>query len=175
MKIANKTVQYRLKATNERGQLVLIDDSADITLPSIEKLTDTIKGAGIMGEIDMPTYGQIGSMPLAINFRADNPNYATLSRPGAIQFEIVWVTDVFDSNNVRVGLQTHKVFCTGLNKTYNPGNVDINAPADGSVEFELTYYRKLVDGREVLLIDKLNFKHVVNGVDYAQQLRTALQ
>ncbi len=175
MKIMNKTVQFRLKATDTNDRLQIIDDAADISLPSIEKLTDTIKGSGIMGEIDMPTFGQVGSMTMTINFRADNPQYAMLSRPDAIKFEIVWVVDVFDSNQVRVGIQQHKAFITASNKTYNPGSIDVNASADGSSDFEVYVYRKVVDGREVLLIDKLNYKYVVNGVDYASQLRTALQ
>lgn len=175
MKIMNKTVQYRLKATDPNGRLQIIDDSADITLPSIDKLTDTIKGAGILGEVDMPTFGQVGSMTLGINFRADNPQYAMLSRPGEIKLEIVWVVDVFDSSQVKVGVQQHKVFITGANKTYNPGTIDVNASADGTSEFEVWTYRKVVDGKEVLLIDKFNYKYVVNGVDYAAQLRAALQ
>jgi hypothetical protein len=175
MKIMNKTVQYKLKATDTNGRLQVIDDAADLTLPSIEKLTDTIKGAGIMGEVDMPTFGQLGSMTFSINFRADNPMYAILSRPGEIKIEVVWVVDVFDSNQVKVGLQQHKAFITAVNKTYNPGTVDVNASADGSVEFEVLVYRKVVDGKEVLNIDKFNYKYVVNGVDYMQQLRTALQ
>jgi uncharacterized protein len=175
MKIMNKTVQYKLKATDTASRLQVVDDSADITLPTIEKLTDTIKGAGIMGEIDMPTFGQIGPMSLAVNFRADNPQYAMLSRPGEIKIEIVWVVDVFDSAQVRVGIQQHKAFMTTVNKTYNPGTIDVNASADGSVELEVLSYRKVVDGKEVLLIDKLNSKYVVNGIDYMDALRAALQ
>lgn len=171
----NKTVQYRLKASDQNGRMEVIDDSADISLPSIEKLTDTIKGAGIMGEIDMPTHGQIGALSLSVNFRADNPKYAELSRPGEIKLEVVWVVDIFDSAQVKVGIQQHKAFITGINKVYNPGTVDVNASADGSVEFEVLQYRKVVDGREVLNIDKLNSKYVVNGVDYMAQLRSALQ
>jgi uncharacterized protein len=175
MKIMNKTVQFRLKATDTAGRLQIIDDAADISLPTVEKLTDTIRGSGILGEVDMPSFGQIGAMSLAINFRADNPQYAMLSRPGEIKFEIVWVVDVFDSNQVKVGIQQHKVFVTGVNKSYNPGTIDVNASADGSVEFEVFVYRKIVDGKEVLLIDKFNYKYVVNGIDYMAQLRTALQ
>lgn len=175
MKILNKTIQYRVKATDTNHRLQIIDDAADITLPSIEKLTDTIKGAGIMGEVDMPTYGQVAAMSLGINFRADNPQYAMLSRPGEIKFEIVWVVDVFDSNQVKIGIQQHKAFITAVNKTYNPGTIDVNASSDGSAEFEVFVYRKVVDGKEVLLIDKFNYKYVVNGVDYMAQLRTALQ
>lgn len=174
-KITNKTINYALRATNQNGSLELIDDSSDLSLPSIEKLSDTIKGAGIMGEIDLPTFGQLGSMVFAISNRADNAQYAMLSRPGQIKFEVAWVTDVFDSSNVNVGLQANKVFMTTINKKYEAGKIEVGAGADGTSEFEVIYYRKITDGREVLLIDKLNYKYVVNGIDYMDSLRAALQ
>jgi len=174
-KIINKTINYALRATDQSEKLALIDDSADLQLPSIEKLTDTIKGAGIMGEIDMPTYGQLGSMTFTVNNRADNPQYAMLSRPGQIKFEVGWVTDIFDSANVKVGIQANKVFMTAINKKYEPGKIEVNSGADGSSEYEVIYYRKIVDGKEVLLIDKLNYKYVVNGIDYMEAMRAALQ
>lgn len=175
MKISNKTVQYKLKATDQNGTLQQIDDSTDLQLPSFEKLTDTIKGAGIMGEVDMPSFGQIGSLTFTINHRADNPMYAILSRPGEIKFEVVWLVDVFDSNGNKIGLQQNKVFMTGASKKYDPGKLETNASADGSSEFEIFNYRKVVDGVEVLLIDKFNYKYVVNGVDIYASLRAALQ
>ncbi len=173
-RLTNKTINYRLKADDENGKLLIIDDTADIQLPPIEKLTDTIKGAGIMGEIDFPALGQIGSMTLTVNHRADNAKYALLSRPGTIHIELVWLTDVLDSNNLTVGTQQNKVFITGINKKYDPGKIEVGASVDGSSEFEVLYYRKLVDGVEVLLIDKLNFKYVVNGKDYMGEIMTAL-
>ncbi|MEB3103084.1 phage major tail tube protein [Ferviditalea candida] len=175
MKFSNKTIQYKLKATDQNGRMMLIDDSSDLQLPSIEKLSDTIKGAGIMGEIDWPTFGQLGSMTFTVNNRADSGQYAILSRPGEIKFEVVWVTDVLDSNNVKIGLQQNKVFMTGASKKYDMGKLEVNAAADGSSDFEIFYIRKVVDGKEVLLIDKFNYKYVVNGVDFYAQLRTALQ
>jgi len=174
-KISNKTIQYKLKATDENGRLIKIDDSSDLALPTVEKLTDTISGSGIMGEIDLPSFGQVGSMTFTINNRADNAHYAMLSRPGEIKFEVVWVTDVFDTAGNRIGLQQNKLFMSGVSKSYNMGAVNVNAAADGSSEFEIFSLRKVVDGKEVLLIDKFNYKYVVNGVDYYAGLRTALQ
>lgn len=174
-KITNKTINYALRASNQSGKLELVDDSSDLTLPSIEKITDTIKGAGIMGEIDFPTFGQLGSMVFIVNNRADNAQYSMLSRPGRIQFEVAWVTDIFDSSNVNVGLQANKVFMTAINKKYGAGKIEVGSGADGSSEFEVIYYRKIIDGKEVLLIDKLNYKYVVNGIDYMDSLRAALQ
>ncbi len=174
MKITNKVITYRLKATDEKGQLQLIDDAADLQLPSIEKMTDTIKGAGILGEIDMPTFGQLGSMAFTVNTRADSGKYAMLSRPGTIEFEVVWVTDVFDSATGKVGQQVNKAFLTGLSKKYDQGKVDVGAAGEGTSEFEILTYRRIIDGKEVLLIDKLNYKYVVNGKDYMEGIRAAL-
>ncbi|MEO3948039.1 phage major tail tube protein [Gorillibacterium sp. CAU 1737] len=171
----NKTIDYKLKATDTSGKLVVIDDSSDLQLPSIEKLTDTLKGAGIMGEIDLPTFGQVGSMTFTINNRADNPQYAMLSRPGTINFEVVWVVDVFDSSDVKIGIQQHKAFLTGINKKYDPGKLEVGSGSEGSSEFEVIYFRKVVDGKEALLIDKINYKYVVNGVDFTAGIRAALQ
>ncbi len=173
-KISNKTIDYKMKATDTKDKMTLIDDAADIQLPSIEKITDTIKGSGIMGEIDLPVYGQIGSMTFTINNRADNARYAMLSRPGTIKFEVVWTNDNIDSSNMSTSVQVNKVFMTGMNKKYDPGKVEVGAASDGSSEFEIFYYRKLVNGVEVLLIDKLNCKYVVNGIDYMEKTRAAL-
>jgi P2 family phage contractile tail tube protein len=174
-KIINKTIDYKLKVTDTAGKLVLLDNATDLQLPSIEKLTDTLKGSGIMGEVDLPSFGQVGSMTFTINNRADSEQYAMLSRPGEIKFELVWAVDVFDSNAVRVGIQQHKVFMSGVNKTYDMGKIEVGAGSEGSSEFEIYYLRKVVDGKEVLLVDKFNYKYVVNGTDYQADLRKALQ
>jgi phage tail tube protein FII len=64
---------------------------------------------------------------------------------------------------------------TVINKKYDPGKIEVNAGADGSSEYEVIYYRKIIDGKEVLLIDKFNYKYVVNGKDYMNEIRAALQ
>ncbi len=50
----------------------------------------------------------------------------------------------------------------------------INATMDGTIEYEVLRYRIVIDGEEILLIDKRNFKYKVNGVDYMEKVRTAL-
>ena len=170
MKRTNKTMTYRLRATDIAGVLQLVDDSADVQLPSIDKMTDTIKGAGILGEIDMPSLGQIASMTTTVNFKADNPAYATLARPGFIKIELVWVADVIDTGAMQTKIQQHKAYLLVINKKYNPGKIEVGATTDGSSEFETLSYRKVVDGIEVLNIDKLNSVFIVSGYDYMAQV-----
>ena len=56
---------------------------ADITLPKIKYLTNTMKGAGIGGDIDMPTLGMTSDMDLTIKWRTINTDVAELFAPRA--------------------------------------------------------------------------------------------
>ena len=175
MKFANKTIAYEVNAKNEAGKYELIDNTTDVQLPSIEKLTDTLKGAGILGEVDLPTFGQLASMVLTINHRADNGQFAKLSRPGQIDFMIVWVNDVFDSGGGKIRTQANKAFLSGENKKFDSGKIDVGAGADGTSEFEIYNFTKIVDGKTVLKIEKFNYVYEVNGVDYGKVIKAAFQ
>ena len=47
MKIGNKVINYSIYASSKK-----IGDTSSVELPEIEFLTDSIKGAGLIGEID---------------------------------------------------------------------------------------------------------------------------
>lgn len=175
MKLTNKTIQYKVKGDDQNGKMVEISDTADVQLPDIEKMTDTVKGAGILGEIDMPTLGQIGSMGCTINFRADNQHCALLARPGFIKLEIIWVNETVDSTLGKTETQQNKAFMTVMNKKFGTGKIEVGASMESSMEFEVLSYRKVVNGIETMLLDKLNFKFVINGVDYMEKVKNALQ
>ena len=67
-----------------------------------------------------------------------------------------------------------KVFITGVNKKYDPGKIENQTTMDGSIEFEVLRYRQIIDGKETLLIDKLNNIFKINGIDYMEKVRAAL-
>jgi P2 family phage contractile tail tube protein len=152
----------------------LINNHTGVELPPIEYGSDTIKGAGILGSIDWSSFNDIGPMPLKISFNSDNPQKAALVAPGVKTIEIRWVIDVFDSNSVKTSTQYHKAFATIVPKKSESGKLEKGSTADGSNEFECLTYKKSVDGKVVLDIDKLANKFVVNGKDYMQDIRNAL-
>ncbi len=175
MKLTNKTIHYKLKVADANGRMNEIPNSTDIQLPEVEQLTDSMKGAGIMGEIDMPIMGQIGSMTCTINLRAGGAEASVLMRTGLIKIEVVWLNELMDSTQGTTRIQQNKVFMTALNKKHSAGKIEIGAAMDGSAELEVLVFRQIVDGKETLHVDKLNFKYVVNGVDYMSAIRAALQ
>ncbi|KPU42159.1 phage tail tube protein FII [Oxobacter pfennigii] len=150
-----------------------IDDNVSVQLPSIETQTGELKGAGIMGTIDMPASGQIGSLVFTVNLRSMNKNSGELMRPGIRNIELRFVRDVMTTDGSMIPEGT-KIFITGINKKYDPGKVEINATMDGAADFEVLRYRQVVAGKETLLIDKRNFIFKINGRDYMQDIRSAL-
>ena len=58
MTYGNKTVGVTAYL-RDSGNPEFMPDLMTVTQPNLELLTDTISGAGINGEIDMPTYSRV--------------------------------------------------------------------------------------------------------------------
>lgn len=170
-KIANKVINYSVYSRKD-GRLAKINDTTEVKLPSVEMLTDTIKGAGILGEVDWPAYYQPGSMSTEISMRATNEELALLVE--ANDLEIRWVTDVFDTANVKTGINAHKAFIKCIAKKIDEGKIAAGEASEGSFEYEVFAYKRTVNGKEVLNIDKFNGIFAVNGIDLMQNVQAAL-
>ncbi|NFO15176.1 phage tail protein [Clostridium botulinum] len=165
--ISNKVVDYSVYVRNS-GKAIKIPDTTSVTLPSIEKITDTIKGSGIVGEIDLPTYGQIGSMETEISTRVSNDKWGTLI--SATELEYRWVNDVINPSTGKVSIEAHKAFLKVINKKADEGKIESGSAQDGSASFEVIAYKRIINGKEVLNIDKLNGIYAVNGVNLLNDL-----
>lgn len=173
MNIGNKTIAFNLYGKID-DKLKPIREATDVQLPALEAVSDSVKGAGILGEIDWPSMAQPGSMTFVANFRTTGPDVIAISAPIQQEFEVRWVIDKFDSNNIKIGIESHKAFIKCVPKKHDSGKIEPAASMEGSNEYEVFYYRRIVDGKEVLLIDKFNYVYKVNGVDYTSQIMAAL-
>ncbi|HWQ29882.1 MAG TPA: phage major tail tube protein [Negativicutes bacterium] len=169
-KINNKTINYNVYR-RDGGKAKLINDTSSLQLPSIEMITDTLKGSGIMGEIDMPTPGQIASMVFTMNIKASNEDSAYLITPGIIRIEVRWVTDRFDTTSGKSVQVANKAFVTCYVKKFDEGKVETGAATDGSYEYEVVAYQRIMDGKEILHINKLTGDFIINGKNYGKELQ----
>ena len=149
------------------------DDNVSCQLPSLENQTSELKGAGIMGSIDLPSTGQIGPMSFAMSSRSINKKSAELAKPGVQNIELRFVKDTLNADGQKVPEGT-KVYIAGVLKKMDPGKVESSATNDSSLEFEVLRYRQVIEGVEVLLIDKRSYIYKVNGVDYMEKIRQTL-
>lgn len=169
MKIGNKAINYSVYITKRK-----IGDTSSVQLPSVEFMTDTIKGAGIIGEIDLPSPFQAGSMTLSISTRVTNNPDDLGALMSANEIEIRWVTDSVDTATANSDIVGHKAFLKVATKKIDEGKIEPGAAQDGSYEYEVLSYKRITNGKTVLEIDKLNGIFKVNGKDYTQKINALL-
>lgn len=147
---------------------------ADITLPSIEYKTATLSGAGIGGEIEMPTPGHTASMELEINWRTLNEDVTKLLAMKAHDLEIRGSNEQYDAGTGEIKSEAVKINVRTLPKKSDTGSYKPADHTDTKSTLEIIYIKIAVAGKVVLEIDKLNYIHFVDGVDYLASVKSDL-
>lgn len=167
--IPERTVNYRVYDAD--NALIGV---ATVDLPDIEAMTDTVSGAGIAGEIDSPTLGHFGSMTLTINWRTITGDASRLNAQRVHQLEFRSSQQINDAANGELKTQPVRIVTRCTPKNLSLGSLEVGAATDSSSEFEVTYLKIYIDGKETVEIDKYNFKYAVGGVDFLRQVRRDL-
>ena len=140
--------------------------TGEVALPDFEGVTETISGAGILGEFESVIAGRYGSMEQEVPFRVINEDMFKLIDPtvpveltlrGAIQ-QTIKATGAVDYIGMRVVFR-------GRSKKIAIGTVKQGGPMDSSIALELTYILIEMDGKSKIELDKINGVFKVNGVD----------
>lgn len=147
---------------------------AQVDLPSINAISAELKGAGIAGVIDLPIKGLYQSFGVVLNFRTITRDYSTLLEPGAQHIELWSAVQDPDSDTGALNAKQHKFILRAIPKNQTTGKLAVGETQDRTLEFELTYYREIYDGQDVIEIDKLNNVYRVAGVDQLNDLRDAI-
>lgn len=172
-KLSTKTIQYSIYDRTD-GKAKFVEDTTTYTRPEIAMMTDGVSGSGIMGEIDMPTLGQIDSMEIEIALNKTNARAITMFAPGAHTMEARWVTNVLDTATGGSKVQANKEIIKYLPKTLELGDIENNETNEGTLTGEVLTYQYILDGKTVIKIDKLNNVFIVNGKDYSKDIRSKL-
>lgn len=147
---------------------------ADAQLPSLEAMTDTVKGAGIAGEVESPNLGHFGSMTVSINWRTVTANLTGLAVQKAHQLDLRGAQQVYDAAKGEYAVKPLKVVVKAIPKKVDLGKLDVGAGQDSSWEGEVVYMKVLIAGEEKIELDKYNYIYKVNGTDYLAEVRKGL-
>lgn len=151
-----------------------LSDAASVTLPELALLTETIKGIGINGEIDLPTYGQLGALEVEISNNNISRDTVRTFRQQTQHLEHRWAAQSLDEKSGETKVVGKKAIMKLIPKSLNLGAIESNKAEEAPSKFECIYL-KYVEGNTVLLeIDKLNDKFVVDGVDYSAAVRNVI-
>ena len=72
---------------------------ADVTLPNIQSMTQTVSGMGMSGEVEAPVQGQYQSMKLGLNWNTQKPESIAMSGGKGVALECRGALQNWDSGN----------------------------------------------------------------------------
>lgn len=145
---------------------VLVANDCTITLPEVTFVTADIAA---MGTASLPLMGLLEDMETSITKVGIDRNMTVLTAPGAHDLEHRWVQDVIQPDG-SVKPEGCKAFLRVMSKTLAPGaSLELGSASENDLSFAVTRYKLVVNGEELLLVDR--FAHIlrVNGKDYLSE------
>lgn len=165
--IPTKINKYNVYSAGNR----LLGMGDEMTLPDFEASSETVSGAGILGEIDDPTVGYFGNQEIEISFRIlDQEAVDMLDMTRAVQLEVRGAQQTTDSAG-DIAFRQMRVVVRGRTKKLSPGKVKAGNPMDTSVTLTVLYILIELDGSPVLELDKLNEVFRINGKDVLAKVK----
>ena len=147
---------------------------AQVGLPDIAYITQTITGAGIAGNVEAVLIGMMDVMTTTMQFRSCTDAAAKLAKPIAHQIDLRVAEQYWDSVGGQRVVQADKYVMKIIPKKTAAGNVTPASPADANGEYSTYYYAAYKDGKQLWEIDPHNYICVIDGVDYLAPVRKAL-
>jgi len=147
---------------------------ADVDLPDIEYLSETLSGSGIAGEFDSPTIGHVKGMKAKFKFRAIYGSDLAMIAPTPRVFDLRASIQAVDAASSAYVAYPFRVVMQAMPLKKGPGKVEPGKKMDNELEMSITYLKMYVDGLAVVEVDILNFIFVVNGIDYLATVREHL-
>jgi phage tail tube protein FII len=170
MQIPNHVTNYSIFKDGKR-----LIGLADVTLPKLENLKDTLKGSGIFGEIDMPVQAHFSSYTVVLKWLTivDAAVFATI-QDGA-QLDAWAAHQLHDSGTNKIIHEGWRYVMGTAPKAFNLGKLEVGTKGEAESEYELISLRAIRNDQIMLEIDKENavcrWWNGVQLVDNAARIR----
>lgn len=150
----------------------LIGISGEIELGDLEAITDTIEGAGVLGEIEDPVTGQFSSVKIKIPFAVLYEDlFSLMNTTKPPQLTLRASMQCMDPTTGETGYYPVKIVVRGKASKTGLGKVTKGKKGEPEIELEILYIKIMINNKTTLELDKLNFKFVLNGVDMLKKIR----
>lgn len=146
---------------------------AEVNLPSLEFLTQTVNGSGIAGEIESILIGQMKAMEITFKWLVLTERGIALSSPEVHTVEIRECQQTVEDNGTLEPTGVKHIIKM-LPKKMDGGNLKPHSTSDPSTSASVLYWARHRDGEKLLELDPLNDKCFINGTDYLEPVRKAL-
>lgn len=145
-----------------------------VELPQFNFLTDEVSGPGIMGNLEIPAIAHTESLELTVNWRTINEKAVQMLQPHANDLSFRISQHQYDQSNGKTLSQPTRIDFRGLTKSGNLGKLEKATETESTTVFSVIRLDVYLDNKKYLEYDKLNYRFVVDGVDYLRDYRQSV-
>lgn len=150
----------------------LIGVSGEVSLPELSAITETVDGAGILGELEAPATGQFSSSEIEIPFTVLHEDvFKTIDTTVPVTLTLRGSMQCIDPATGETDYYPIKIVVRGKAKTTALGVLTKGKKGEPTVTLEIYYIKVDINNNTGLELDKLNFRFVVNGEDKLAKIR----
>ena len=144
----------------------LVGVTGDVALPKFDAITETVSGAGILGEFDSSVPGAFKSQTIDVPFRViDKTMFQMAAGVGNASLTFRGSQQINDYSQGGVINQGVRMETRGPIKGIEIGKAAPGKTTDSKCTQEILFIAIYVNNAEVLYLDKLNFIYRLNGAD----------
>lgn len=147
---------------------------AEVTLPDFEAMSESMSGAGIAGEAEIPVIGHFGSMSMTLQWRTVTKEALKLMTQEAHSLTLRGVWQAYDAGAGALSVSNIKIAVKAVPKNFTMGALNVGNSSDSESEFEILYIKVTIDDVDYVELDKYSYIFRVNGTDYLQSVRKGL-
>ena len=140
------------------------------TLPEGTNQTVTVN---MGGETDLPVTGLFNAMELSISKNGFDKDMAYLLMQERVNVEVRAAQDIVAPDGTKKVIQI-KAFLGCCSMGIPSFGMEIGSVSENEYTLQVLRYELIVDGKQILLIDKPNQIRKINGKDYAQDITSLL-
>lgn len=150
----------------------IIGITGEVKLPEINQITSQLEGAGVGGNIDIPVIGLLEEMETEIPFMSiSKDTFAMMDPTEPVDLMLCGSIQASETGTGAIGFVSMSVYLRGTAKKFVPGSMKAGNSMNSSVTVGLSYYKIVLDGKDMLEIDKFNGVYCVNGHDVLAAVR----
>lgn len=167
-KIYNNVVGHKVY---DNGRVV--EDVTSVGLPTIEHPISTIKGFGMVMDVDVPDMTHLNSMEISIAHN-NGVNCRYLADPGVHTLELRVARQAYNTARAEMTHEGMKVRAKVMRKSRERGNVEMSNPLGTTDKFSILRYEEEENGEVITLVDAAAGILRVNGKDYSNDIESIL-
>lgn len=150
----------------------MIGVTGEVSLADISFMTETISGAGMLGEYETVIMGHTSSIEQEIPFRMLEEDVFSLANPMDVQELTLRGTEqVSERGTGKIETQGIRIVLRGRPKSFKPGTIKMGGQMGASVTLELLYIMIEIEGENKFELDKLNEVFKVDGDDIMARIK----